>query len=188
MLNFFVEVGYVTGPIPAGGVVEGSAQDKGELGATMTMLWHDPPGRHFQQPERTAALHGEPMVPYAEPKPAPSHSGEAAGQEPRERRCRLHWPCAFVASLLGRGQALARGRFGLCAVHAYGRECGEQGRADPLERGHFAATACAHGNMSRRHCRECRREGAGSETQQRRVIEVVRDAHRKSSSAVRIFW
>jgi hypothetical protein len=188
MLDGFVQVGYVTRPIPAGSVMEGSTQDKGELGATMTMLGYDPPGRHFQQPERTAARNRETMVPYAEPEPAPSHGGEAAGQEPRKRCCRWHWPCASVAPLLGRGQALVRGRFGLCAFHAHGRELGEQGRADALERCHFAATTCAHGNMSRCHCRECRREGAGGETHQRRVVEVVRDAHRKSSSAVRIFW
>jgi len=63
MLDGFVEVGYITGPIPAGGVAEGSAKDEGELGATMAMLGYDPPGRDFQQPESAVALHLEPMVP-----------------------------------------------------------------------------------------------------------------------------
>jgi len=63
MLDGFVEVGYITGPIPAGGVAEGSAEDEGELGATMAMLGYDAPGRDFQQPESTVALHREPMVP-----------------------------------------------------------------------------------------------------------------------------
>src|SRR5262245_27806515 len=85
MLDGFIEVGNVTGAIPAGGVVEGSAQDKGELGATMAMLGYDPSGCHLQQPESTAARHREPVVPYAEPQPAPPHRIEAAGQQTRKR-------------------------------------------------------------------------------------------------------
>jgi len=79
VLNGFVEIGYITGPIAPRGVVKGSLQDEGELSATMAMLGYDPPGCHFQQSESTAALHGEPMVPYAEPEPAPSHGIEPAG-------------------------------------------------------------------------------------------------------------
>jgi hypothetical protein len=151
MLDGFIEIGYVTDAIPAGGVVEGSAQHKGELSATMAMLGHGPPGCHLQKSESTAARHRELMVPYAEPEPAPSHGIEAVGQEARKRRAPPDWHCACAMSLLQWG-GLRGG--GLCALQQLGRERSEQRRADALEPRHFAATARAHEDVSRRHRRE----------------------------------
>src|SRR5215831_5069509 len=50
VLDGLVEIGHVADTIPAGGVMEGSPKDEGELGARMAMLRQDPPGGHLQEP------------------------------------------------------------------------------------------------------------------------------------------